>query len=64
VTVVSPGLLVLLGGVVATGVAWLSTLAHSFPALVVARFLHLEQYELLGADGFERTVPTIERTFG
>ncbi|MGK2950661.1 MAG: LemA family protein [Acidimicrobiales bacterium] len=41
----------------------LRTLAHSFPAVLVARFLQLEQHELLAADGFERTVPAIEHTF-
>jgi hypothetical protein len=41
----------------------LRDLAQSFPAVLVARFLHLERHELLDAKGFERTVPAIERTF-
>lgn len=37
--------------------------AGSFPQLLVARFLHVGRHEHLAADGFERTVPTIEPAF-
>lgn len=37
--------------------------AQRFPGLLVARFLDLGRRELLRADGFERTVPPIERRF-
>ena len=33
------------------------------PGLLVARFLDLDRRELLRADGFERTVPALERAF-
>jgi LemA protein len=37
--------------------------ARSFPGVLVARRLPLTHRELIGAEGFERTVPAIERAF-
>jgi LemA protein len=37
--------------------------SRSFPGLLVAGRLPLTHKELIGAEGFERTVPSIERSF-
>lgn len=37
--------------------------SQSFPAVLVARLLDLGSRELIPADGFERTVPAVERRF-
>lgn len=38
--------------------------AHSFPGVLVARFLTLTHRDLIGAEGFERTTPEVEHAFG